>query len=114
MGDTDSIDPNEYINQKEEYLEKRDEFMRKYLNRHWPGRIILVLAIFQLLISLAILAVDLPIILMFGPRWQVFAGCWGFIFAFVACVSSFHSSKKSTIRPFFNLSLKFVFSKLEK
>lgn len=88
-----AIDPNEYVNQREEYLEKRDEFMMKYLHRHWPSRIICIIGLFQLLISLAILGVDLPIILMFGPRWEVFAGCWTFVLGFAACVSTFHSSK---------------------
>lgn len=88
-----AVDPNEYVNQREEYLKKRDDFMIKYLHRHWPARVVCVVGLFQLLISLAILGVDLPIILMFGPRWQVFAGCWTFLFGFIAAVSTFHSSK---------------------
>ena len=88
-----AVDPNEYINQREEYLKKRDQFMEKYLHRHWPARVVCIVGLFQLLISLAILAVDLPIILMFGPRWQVFAGVWTFLIGFIACVSTFHSSK---------------------
>jgi hypothetical protein len=93
----DELDPSEYIRAKEEFEDKRDEFMRKYLRRSWPVRIICILGVFQLLLSLAILGVDLPIILMFAPRWQVFAGCWGFVFEFIACVATLHTSKKSMI-----------------
>ena len=95
MEDMDALDPSEYLRQKEEYEDKRDEFMRKHLRRAWPIRVIILLGVIQLLICLAILGVDLPIILMFAPRWQVFAGCWTFVFGFVACVSTLHSSKKS-------------------
>jgi hypothetical protein len=92
------IDPTEYVHQKEEFEDKRDEFMRKYLRRTWPARVVCILGVFQLIIILAILGVDFPVILMFGPRWQVFAGCWTFIIGFIACVSTLHSSKKITIR----------------
>jgi hypothetical protein len=95
MEDTEALDPTEYVRQKEEYEEQRDEFMRKQLRRVWPICIVRILGTFQLLISLAILGVDLPIILMFAPRWQIFAGCWTFVFGFIACVSTIHSSKKS-------------------
>jgi len=94
MENPDSVDPTEYIRKKEEYEDKREDFMRKHLRRSWPIRIVRILGIFQLAISLAILGVDLPIVLMFAPRWQVFAGCWTFVFGFVACVSTLHSSKK--------------------
>ena len=100
MENPEALDPTEYIRQKEEYEDKRDEFMRKHLRRAWPVRIVRIIGAFQLLISLAILGVDLPIILMFAPRWQVFAGIWTFIIAFIACVSTLHSSKKILIRIF--------------
>lgn len=95
MENPETVDPMEYIQQKEEYEEKRDEFMRKHLRRAWPIRVLRILGIIQLLISLTILGVDLPIVLMFAPRWQVFAGCWGFVIGFIACVATLHSSKKN-------------------
>jgi len=94
MENPEAVDPSEYIRQKEEYEDKLDEFMRKHLRRSWPVRIVAILGVFQLLVSLAILGVDLPIILMFAPRWQVFAGCWTFVFGFIASVATLHSSKK--------------------
>ncbi len=94
MEHSEGIDPRDYLRQKEEYNEKRDEFMRKQLHRTWPVRIVRLLGVFQLLISLAIFGVDLPIILMFAPRWEVCAGIWTFICGFIACCSTFHSSKK--------------------
>ena len=94
MDNLEAVDPEEYIRQKEEYEDKRDDFMRKHLRRAWPVRIVVLLGILQLLITLAILGLDLPIILMFAPRWQIFAGCWTFIFGFIACVSTIHTSKK--------------------
>jgi hypothetical protein len=105
MDNPELVDPSEYVRQQEEYYDKRDDFMCKHLRRAWPLRLIVLLGVIQLLISLAILGVDLPIILMFAPRWQVFAGCWGFVFTFIACVSTLHTSKKSIIC--------FFFSKLE-
>lgn len=93
MENPDAVDPSEYLRQKDEYESQHDTFMRKQLRRTWPIRVVRILGIFQLLISLAILGVDLPIILMFAARWQVFAGCWTFLFGFIACVSTFHSSK---------------------
>ncbi len=103
MENPDTVDAAGYIRQKEDYLDKREEFMQKYLNRTWPKRVICILGILQLLISLAILGVDLPILLMLGPRWQVCAGCWGFLIGFIACVSTLHSSKMLRIRFFYNL-----------
>lgn len=105
MENPDSTDPTEYLRQKEEYEEQRDTFMRKQLRRAWPTRVIRILGVFQLIISLAILGVDLPIVLMFAPRWQVFAGCWAFVFGFIACVSTFHSSKKLLTR----IYLKYIY-----
>jgi len=96
----DVVDPSEYIRQKEEYEDKKNDFMRKFLRRAWPKRLLRILGVFQLLISLIILAVDLPICLMLAPRWQVLAGCWTFICGFIACISTLHSSKKSMIKIF--------------
>jgi hypothetical protein len=106
---SDTPDPSEYIRRKEEYEDKKNEFMRKHLRRAWPKLIVRILGVFQLIISLVILGVDLPIILMYAPRWQVFAGCWTFLFGFIACVSTLHSGKKLIIKIF---ELNF-FSKLE-
>jgi hypothetical protein len=103
MDDHEILDPAEYLQQKEEYEDKRDDFMRKHLRRAWPIRIVRLLGLLQLLISLAMLGVDLPIVLMFAPRWQVFAGCWAFVIGFIACVSTFHSSKRRLIE-----NLKFI------
>ncbi len=97
------VDPTKFVEQREDFEDKRDEFMRKYLLRTWPARIVAVLGVFQLLIILAILGVDFPIIFMFGPRWQIFSGCWTFVAGFIACVSTLHSSKKIRIQWIFNL-----------
>ncbi|CAF3447940.1 unnamed protein product [Rotaria sp. Silwood1] len=96
MDNSDDIDPSEYVRLQEEYEEKLDEFMRKHLRRTWPVCVIRLLGIFQLLVTLTIFGVDLPIILMFAPRWQVFAGCWASVLGFIACVSTLHSSRKMT------------------
>jgi hypothetical protein len=90
----EDVDPRKYVELNEEYDEKRDDFMRKYLVRQWPKRIVGLLGLLQLLINLAILGVDLPIILMFAPRWEVFAGCWTFVFGMIASISTIHSSKE--------------------
>ena len=92
------IDTAEFLRQRDEISEKRDEFMCKYLRRAWPVRWVCILGIVQLAISLAMLGVDLPIILMFAPRWQVFAGCWAFMFALVAAASTLHSRKSLSIQ----------------
>ena len=93
MENPEAVDPIEHVHQQEVLDEKRDEFMRKYLKRSWPIRVLRIVCVIQLLVALAILGVDLPIILMFAPRWQIFAGIWTFIFAFIACVGTLHSSR---------------------
>lgn len=94
MENPEAIDPIEHVQQQEILEEKREDFMRKYLKQSWPVCVIRILGVIQLLVALAILGVDLPIILMFAPRWQVFAGIWTFVLAFIACVSTLHSSRK--------------------
>lgn len=96
MENPEAVDPIEHANQMEILAEKREDFMRKYLKRAWPVRVTRIIGIIQLLIALAILGVDLPIILMFAPRWQIFAGIWTFILVFIACVSTLHSTRRMT------------------
>ncbi|CAF2117051.1 unnamed protein product [Rotaria magnacalcarata] len=96
MDDPENIDPDEYVRLREEYEEQLDAFMLKYLRRAWPTWIVCILGIFQLCISLIILGVDLPIILMFAPRWQVFVACWTALCTFIAAVSTIHSVRKTT------------------
>ncbi|CAF3858943.1 unnamed protein product [Rotaria sp. Silwood2] len=96
MENEEDMDPSEYVRLQEEYEEKLDEFMRKHLRRIWPVCVVRLLGIFQLLVTLIILGVDLPIILMFAPRWQVFAGCWASVLGFIASVSTIHSSRQMT------------------
>ncbi|CAF2871438.1 unnamed protein product [Rotaria sp. Silwood2] len=96
MENEEDMDPSEYARLQEEYEEKLDEFMRKHLRRIWPVCVVRLLGIFQLLVTLIILGVDLPIILMFAPRWQVFAGCWASVLGFIASVSTIHSSRQMT------------------
>ncbi|CAF3344036.1 unnamed protein product [Rotaria socialis] len=96
MDDPENIDPEEYVRLREEYEEQLDYFMLKYLRRAWPALIVCILGIFQLCISLIILGVDLPIVLMFAPRWQVFVACWTSLFTFIASVSTIHSVRKTT------------------
>ena len=99
----EAVDPVEYIRKKAEYEEMFDSFMRKHLRREWPVCFVAILGVLQLLLSLTILGVDLPIVLMFAPRWEVFAGCWTFVLTFIACVSTLHSSKRFRYK-----NLKFV------
>ena len=89
----DSVDVADYVRQREEASEKQEHFLRKYFHRAWPKRIVAILGILQLAISLATLGVDLPVILMYAPRWQVLCGIWTFIFGLIACISTLHSSK---------------------
>ncbi|CAF0758372.1 unnamed protein product [Rotaria sordida] len=96
MESSEDVDPTEYMRLKEEYEDKYEDFMRKHLRRVWPLCAVRLLGVFQLLVTLVILGIDLPIILMFGPRWQLFAGCWASILGFIACVSTIHSSRKMT------------------
>jgi hypothetical protein len=97
----DDIDATGFVRFNEEISEKRDEFMRKYLRRIWPVRIVGVLGVIELLIGLAVIGVDLPIILMFAPRWELFAGVWTFICVLLASIGTLHSSKKY-VRQFFD------------
>ncbi len=89
-----NVNPRDYVMQREDFEDKRNEFMQKYLHRVWPARVVIVLGVLQLVIILALLGVDFPVMLMLGPRWQVLTGCWMFIVGFIACVSTLHSSKK--------------------
>ncbi|CAF0798308.1 unnamed protein product [Didymodactylos carnosus] len=90
------VDPEEHVRVLKELKDTREQFMIKRLKVVWPRRILTLLGILQLLLGLAIIAVDLPIILMYAPRWQIFAGCWGGVFAFAAAVSTLYSSQKVT------------------
>ncbi|CAF0967595.1 unnamed protein product [Adineta ricciae] len=92
----DSVDVAEYVHQKEEISERQEHFLRKYFHRAWPKRIVAILGILQLAISLASFGVDLPVILMYAPRWQVLCGVWMFIFGLIACISTLHSTRKVT------------------
>ena len=93
--DRDSSDGDEPLSDKEEYAEKREAFMRRHLRNHWPKRIVLLIGIAQCLISMGILGIDFPIIFMYAPRWETFAGCWTFVLGFVASVSTMHSCKRT-------------------
>ncbi|UJR37278.1 hypothetical protein I4U23_029987 [Adineta vaga] len=94
--DSPDSDVAEYVRQKEEVTEKREDFLRKYFRRSWPKCIVAIIGVVQLLISLATFGVDLPVILMYAPRWQVLCGVWSLIFGFIACVSTLHSTRKVT------------------
>lgn len=94
MNNRRNMGPAEYAELQEDDAERMDIFMRKYLRRQWPVCMIVILGIIQLALCLTILGIDLPIILMFAPRWQVFTGCWGFLFTFIASVSTLHSGRK--------------------
>jgi len=87
-------DTEEYLRLKEEAADEREHIMRQYFNQTWPKRFVLVLAVFELLITLAILAVDLPIMLMYAPRWQVLVGCWMFVVGVSACLASLSTRKE--------------------
>lgn len=89
----DQIDPAEYVKLQIEIDEKHAEFVSKHLRRLWPKRVVRIVGVFQIILSLAILAVDLPIILMYAPRWQVCAGCWTFLIGLIAGVSAIRASK---------------------
>ena len=84
----------DYVQMNEEIDEKRDEFMTKFLRRNWPLRLSAVLGTFQLIIGLIIMAVDLPIILMFAPRWEVFVAGWTLIATLITSISTLHTGRK--------------------
>jgi hypothetical protein len=84
----------EYLRLKEDAAEEREHIMRQYFNHTWPKRIILVIGVFQLVISLSILAVDLPIMLMYAPRWEVLVGCWMVLTGFVTCIATLLTRKE--------------------
>jgi hypothetical protein len=48
----EDVDPTKYVELKEEYEEKRDDFMCKHLRREWPKRIVCAVGLLQLFISL--------------------------------------------------------------
>ena len=90
---SDGAEPDEPLSEKEDYAEKREAFMRRHLRNHWPKRIVLLIGIAQFLFSIGILGIDFPIIFMYAPRWETFAGCWTFVLGFAASVSTMHSCK---------------------
>ena len=55
-----AVDPTEHIRQQEELEDKREDFLRKHLRRHWPVHAVRLLGVFQLLLSLTFAGVDLP------------------------------------------------------
>ncbi|CAF0883096.1 unnamed protein product [Adineta steineri] len=93
---SDALDVDDHHRQKEELLQNRESFLRKYFHKAWPKKLVFLLGMIQLAISLCILGVDLPIILMFAPRWQVLCGVWTFICGFIAAASTMHSARKLT------------------
>ena len=91
-------DSNEYVRMQDEIDEKRDEFITKYLRRKWPSRLTIVLGILQLIICLVIVAVDLPIILMYAPRWEVLVAGWTLVFTLLSAIGTFQTGNKQKTR----------------
>ena len=92
--------PMEYVRLKDQIDDKFQLFMIKYLQRNWPPRFILIIGLLQLAISLSIFSVDIVVILMYAPRWQVLVACWTFLATFASSVATLDTSKKNTIERF--------------
>lgn len=90
--EADSIDPDEYAALQQKIDDAHDQFLIKHLNRVWPKNFLRIVGILQILLALAFVGVDLPIVLMYAPRWQIFAGCWAFLFALIAGIMTIRSS----------------------
>ena len=93
----DSVDPEEYAELQQKIDEAHDQFLIKHLKRVWPRNALRLLGVLQILLALAFAGVDLPIVLMFAPRWQVFAGCWAFFFALIAGIMTIRSSNEPSL-----------------
>ena len=62
----DEIDPEEYAELQQKIDEAHDQFLIKHLKRVWPRNALRLLGILQILLALAFVGVDLPIVLMFA------------------------------------------------
>lgn len=114
--EVDSIDPDEYAALQQKIDDAHDQFLIKHLNRVWPKNFLLIVGILQILLALAFVGVDLPIVLMYAPRWQIFAGCWAFLFALIAGIMTIRSSNDnfssfSFFFVFIDLNVEFVLAK---
>lgn len=88
-----TIDPFSYVNLQDQSNEKFEYFMIKFLQRHWPAKIFWVLGFLQLGMSCAIFSVDIIVVLMLAPRWQVMIVIWTFFATLAAAIGTLITRK---------------------
>lgn len=86
-----------------------DLFMIKHLKKKWPKRGVRICGVLQIIFSLAIAGLEVPIMMNSAPRWETFGGFWTGLIGFIAAITTLVTGLLLVIS--FELSIPFVFQR---